>query len=99
MRLENRKSVTGISARHNKYHKRFVRCNTIIVLVAKAMLVKNIQHQAMDDLIQSSIGNKLEWISYEEISNIEQTQINNVYHASCRIGDRASPITLLLLLG
>ena len=44
-------------------------------------------HSAIDSLIQSSLESKneelrLEWIPYEEISDIESTQIDNVYYAS-----------------
>jgi len=47
-------------------------------------LVPGINNPAIDNLVQSSlesIYNILEWIPYEEFTNIEPTQIDNVYYA------------------
>ena len=67
-------------------------------------LVKDIQIQTIDDLIQFSLENKhklhkLEWIPYSQITDIESSQIDNVYHAirkQTRYNDE-KPITLILL--
>ena len=43
-------------------------------------LIKDIQHPVIDNLIATS-KKPLEWIPYEKITNIESSQIENVYYA------------------
>jgi len=67
-------------------------------------LVKDIQIQTIDDLIQFSLENKhklhkLEWIPYSQITDIESSQIDNVYHAIRRLDDnRVKEDKIMLLL-
>jgi hypothetical protein len=56
---------------------------------------------AIDNLVESSLESKnedlrLEWISYEEINNIEPTPTNDIYYASRKHKVKE---TMLLLLG
>src|SRR6185436_15159909 len=52
---------------------------------------------AINNLVQSSLGSKhkLEWISYEKITNIEPTQVNYVYYARTGYDSRV----ILVFLG
>jgi len=60
---------------------------------------------AIDNLVQSSyryVDNyyRLEWIPYEEITDIEPTQIDNVYYAirkQARYSDTVDETTIILL--
>src|SRR5436190_15738397 len=62
-----------------------------------------VNNPAIDSLVQSSLENeneylRLEWI-YEEITDIEPTQIDNVYCASYDYDDDDDDEIILLLLG
>ena len=52
-----------------------------------SLISRVVNNPAIDDLVQSSLESedkclRLEWILYEEITDIEPTQIDNVYWAS-----------------
>src|SRR5437764_12859856 len=61
-------------------------------------LTSGVNNPAIDNLVQSSEIGK-EWIPYEEITNIEPTQIDNVYYAISKQTwyNDEKPITLILL--
>ena len=64
-------------------------------------LAKTIQNQAIDDLIATS--NLLDWIPCSEFTNIEPTQIDNVYNATRKYtlddGKVVESMIMLLCLG
>src|SRR5438132_9588236 len=49
-------------------------------------LVPGVNNPEIDNLVQSSLESdlRLEWIPYEDITDIASSQIDNVYYASCK---------------
>jgi len=69
---------------------------------SSSSLALEVNNPVIDNLVKSSLENedkrlRLEWISYEEITNIEPTPIDNVYNGSCNNG--ADKKIMLLCLG
>src|SRR6185312_14681956 len=71
-------------------------------------LVPGFENPAIDNLVQSSLENedkylRLEWIPYEEITNIKPTHIDNVHYAIYKRtldkGDVEETMIMLSLLG
>src|SRR5438128_1164433 len=65
--------------------------------------VNDIQHQAIDDLIKSSHVdgyNKLEWIPYSQINDVESNQTDNLYYAIQKrtYDGRVNDVKIALLL-
>src|SRR5437764_10405301 len=65
-------------------------------------LASGVNNPAIDNLVRSSLEskyyNKLEWIPYEEITNMEPTQSDNVYYGIRNHDyDKKKLITMLLL--
>ena len=66
---------------------------------------ETVNNPAIDNLVQSSYVNEyyllnIKWISYEEITDIEPTQIDNVYYAirkQARYSDTVDETTIILL--
>src|SRR4051812_13961545 len=63
-----------------------------------------VNNPAMDSLVQSSLKSekeylRLEWISYEEITNVKPTSTNVIYYASRKQPDGEVKKTMLALLG
>ena len=59
---------------------------------------------AIDDLVQSSLESdnkflRLEWISYEEFTNIKPTPTDTIYYARRKHEQHEVEETMLLLLG
>src|SRR5689334_8125951 len=68
--------------------------------VTMSLASEAVNNPAMDDLVQSCYvneRNKLEWIPYEEITNVKPTQIDNVYYA-IRKRKRTDDETITLVL-
>src|SRR2546422_401123 len=67
-------------------------------------LASEVNNPAIANLVESSLESekkylRLEWISYEEITNIKPTPTDTIYYASCKQPDGKVKETMLLRLG
>src|SRR5436190_8100310 len=66
-------------------------------------LAKNIQNQAIDDLIRSSYANICKWIPFSEIADVKPSQIDNIHYATRKHkldnGEVNESMIILSLLG
>ena len=72
-------------------------------LIQTMSLVPGVNNPAIDNLVQSTLESedkylRLEWIPYNEITNIEPTQIDNVHYARHRRRYFFGKIMLLCLV-